>query len=287
MVINHNISGFNTVRQMNINERSFDRTIEKLSSGLRINRAADDASGMAVSEKMEAQVRGLKRATMNAQDDISFIQTAEGYVRNILSALQRLRQLSVQAANSIYTKEDRVQIDVEVSSLIEEIERISESAHFNTVNMLNGQFSSEKSDAVENKDLWFHIGPNMDERIQVHIKKMDAATLGLKDPNSSEDNLTLGTSELANKAIGKLDISIGTVTEQLASLGAYQNRLEMAVEGLMIHNENTQASQSRIKDANMAEETVKFFKDKILIESSTAMLAKVNVKTQGVLRLLS
>jgi len=285
MIINHNLSAINAHRQLKSNNAVLDKSLEKLSSGMRINRAGDDASGLAVSEKMRSQVRGLHRAAMNAQDDISFIQTTEGYLESTQNILQRIRELAVQASNGVYTNEDRTQIQVEVSQLIDEIDRIASHAQFNTLNMLTGRFARQSATTPAAASMWFHIGANMDQRERVYIGTMTSKALGLKNV-ATEELMSLSAPDLANRAIGDLDTALMKVSKQRADLGAYQNRLEFAVHGLMVGHENLQAAESRIRDTDMAEESIALTKGQILIQSATAMLAQANVKPQLVLQLL-
>ena len=285
MIINHNMSAIFAHRKNKINTLNIDKNIEKLSSGLRITRAGDDASGLAVSEKMRSQIRGLRQAERNAENGISFIQTTEGYLQESQDILQRLRELSVQAANGIYTDEDRMQIQVEVSSLIDEVDRIASHAQFNGMNLLTGRFARMGGENVVTASMWFQIGANMDQRIQVFIGTMTADGLGVKDM-ASKQILSLSTPDNANRALGVLDNALKIVNKQRADLGAYQNRLEYTAKGLAIGAENLQAAESRIRDADMAAEMVEFTKNSILIQSSTAMLAQANLKPQSVLQLL-
>jgi flagellin len=279
MIINHNLSAIYAHRQLKFIDWDVNKNIEKLSSGLRINRAGDDASGLAVSEKMRSQIRGLKQAARNAEDGISFIQTAEGYLQEQQDILQRLRELAIQASNGIYTSEDRLQIQVEVSSLIDEIDRVASSAQFNTMNMLTGRFANPALGGQPTASMWFHIGANMDQRERVFIGTMTVAGLGLKE-------LSLSTPEKANANIAVIDAALQKISKQRADLGAYQNRLEYTTKGLMVAYENTQAAESRIRDVDMAEEMVSFVKNQILVQSATAMLAQANLKSQSVLTLL-
>jgi flagellin len=272
-------------RQLKINNGSMDSQLQKLSSGLRINRAGDDASGLAVSEKMRAQIRGLSRASMNAEDGISFIQTTEGYLQNTQDILQRVRELAVQSSNGIYTVEDRMQIQVEVSALVDEVNRIASHAQFNGLNMLTGRFAKVSQGAgVATASLYFHIGANMDQRERVHVGTMTAKALGIM--GSTGSILSLSTPNKANASIGIIDQALTKVSKQRADLGAYQNRLEFATKGLMIGAENLQAAESRIRDADMAKEMLKYVRDQILVQTSTAMLAQANTKSQTVLTLL-
>ncbi|AEJ61369.1 flagellin domain protein [Spirochaeta thermophila DSM 6578] len=289
MIINHNISALFAHRQNKFNGIDMDKSMEKLSSGLRINRASDDASGLAVSEKMRSQIRGLRQAERNAADGISFIQTAEGYLQDIQDILQRLRELAVQAANGIYSDEDRMQIQVEVSQLVDEINRIASHAQFNGMNLLTGRFARETGENVVTASMWFHIGANMDQRERVYIGTMTAQGLGIQSTNGlphTASFFTLGTPEDANRAIGLIDKALLKVNKQRADLGAYQNRLEYSRKSLSIGAENLQAAESRIRDADMAAEMVEYVKKQILIQTSTAMLAQANQKPQSVLELL-
>jgi len=285
MIINHNLSAMYANRQLGVNGLSVDKNMEKLSSGMRINRAGDDASGLAVSEKMRSQIRGLNQASKNAANGVSFIQTSEGYLQESQDILQRLRELSVQAANGVYTSEDRMQIQVEVSQLVDEIDRVASHAQFNGMNILTGRFAREDGENVVTASMWFHIGANMDQRERVFIGTMTAKGLGVKQV-SSDEILTLDTPDGANRSIGVLDEALKKVNKQRADLGAYQNRLEHAVRGIDIGAENLQAAESRIRDTDMANEMVEYTKNRILIQASSAMLAQANQKTASVLQLL-
>jgi len=285
MIINHNLSAIFAHRQLKFNNWDLDRDISKLSSGLRINRAGDDASGLAVSEKMRSQIRGLNRAAQNAEDGISFIQTAEGYLQNTQDILQRVRELAVQASNGIYTSEDRMQIQVEVSALIDEVNRTASHAQFNGLNMLTGRFANNSQTGTQVSSMWFHIGANMDQREKSYIGTMTARGLGIQNI-STGSLLSLSTPDKANAAIGTLDMALMKVSKQRADLGAYQNRLEFATKGIMIGSENLQAAESRIRDTDMALQMVSYAKNNILIQSATAMLAQANAKAQSVLTLL-
>ena len=285
MVINHNMSAMFAQRSQGIQDLAQQKSMEKLSSGMRINRAGDDASGLAVSEKMRSQIRGLNQASTNAQNGISFIQTTEGYLQETTDIVQRIRELAVQSSNGIYSAEDRMQIQVEVSSLIAEVDRIASTAQFNGMNMLTGRFARPTGENVVTASMWFHIGANMDQRTQVYIGTMSAAALGLRNVGD-ESIMTLETPDEANRAIGTLDEAIKKINKQRADLGAYQNRLEKTVTGLDIGAENLQASESRIRDTDMAEEMVEFTKDQVLSQAGTAMLAQANQSSQNVLSLL-
>ncbi|HAK69080.1 MAG TPA: flagellin [Treponema sp.] len=285
MVINHNMSAMFASRSVGITNNSIQKDMEKLSSGERINRAGDDASGLAVSEKMRSQIRGLNRASKNAGDGISFIQTTEGYLQETEDVIQRIRELAVQSSNGIYTDEDRMQIQVEVSSLIAEIDRIASHAQFNGMNMLTGRFARPTGENSVTASMWLHIGANMDQRTQVFIGTMTASALGVRQLGT-EEILTLATPDEANRAIGTLDEAIKKINKQRADLGAYQNRLEYTIKGVDIAAENLQASESRIRDTNMASQMVEFTKNQILVQSGTAMLAQANAQSQTVLSLL-
>ncbi len=289
MIINHNMSAIFTNRQVKFNDLGVTKNLEKVSSGLRINRAGDDASGLAVSEKMRAQVRGLTRAEKNAEDGISFIQTAEGYLQETQDIVQRIRELAVQASNGIYSSEDRMYIQVEVSSLIDEIDRIASHAQFNGMNMLTGRFAQQDALNTVTASMWFHIGANMDQREQVFIGTMTSQGLQLKSPVGlphAATFISLSTPDSANAAIGTLDVALKIINKQRADLGAYQNRLEHAMKGLLNGAENLQSAESIIRDANMAEEMVNYSKNQILLQSSMSMLSQANAKSQSVLQLL-
>ena len=285
MVINHNMSAMFAQRSQGIQDLKQTKNMEKLSSGERINRAGDDASGLAVSEKMRAQIRGLNQASENAQNGISFIQTTEGYLQETTDIIQRIRELAVQSSNGIYSAEDRMQIQVEVSSLIAEVDRIASTAQFNGMNMLTGRFARPTGENAVTGSMWLHIGANMDQRTQVYIGTMSAMALGIRNVGD-ESIMSLETPDNANQAIGTLDEALKKINKQRADLGAYQNRLEMTVKGLDVGAENLQASESRIRDTDMAEEMVDFTKNQVLSQAGTAMLAQANQSSQNVLSLL-
>jgi flagellin len=259
--------------------------MEKLSSGLRINRAGDDASGLAVSEKLRAQIRGLNQASRNAANGISFIQTTEGYLQETTDIIQRIRELAVQASHGIYTDEDRMQIQVEVSALIAEVDRVASHAQFNGMNMLTGRFAKLEGNNDISASMWFHIGANMDQRTRVYIGTMTATALNLRS-GVDETIMNFRSPDEANRAIGTFDDAIKRINKQRADLGAYQNRLEYTIVGLNVGAENLQAAESRIRDTDMAHEMVDFTKNQVLQQSGTAMLAQANQSTQTVLSLL-
>jgi len=281
MIINHNMSALYANRQLSQNSQSLNNNIEKLSSGMRINRAADDASGLAVSEKMRAQIRGLNQAERNIENGVSFIQTTEGYLQESQDIMHRLRELSVQSANGIYTQEDRMQIQVEVSQLVDEINRIASHAQFNGMNMLTGGFAQNSERVMQ-----FQIGANMDQSERVYIGTMTAQALGLQGAQGGNEMISISNPEAANMAIGSIDSALQQISRQRADLGAYQNRFEKAADGIAIAAENMTAAESRIRDVDMASEMVNYMKNQILSQSSTAMLAQANTKTQSVMQLL-
>jgi flagellin len=254
MIINHNMSALFADRNVKINDGALDKSMEKLSSGLRIVRAGDDASGLAVSEKMRSQIRGLRQASTNA-------------------------------SNGIYTDEDRMQIQVEVSALVAEVDRIASHAQFNGMNMLTGRFARSVGQNIVTASMWLQIGANMDQRTRVFIGTMTAGALGIRNTGNGQI-VSLSTPDGANRTIGMVDNALRSINKQRADLGAYQNRLEYAVKGLDIGAENMQAAESRIRDADMAAEMVDYTKNAILVQSATAMLAQANAKSQTVLQLL-
>jgi flagellin len=285
MIINHNLSAMYADRSLRATQSGLDKSMEKLTSGMRINRAGDDASGLAVSEKMRSQIRGLNQASSNAANGISFIQTTEGYLQESQDIIQRMRELAVQSSNGIYTAEDRMQIQVEISQLVDEIDRIASHAQFNGMNMLTGRFARETGENVVTASMWFHIGANMDQRERVFVGTMTAKGLGVR--NAGDDTiLTLSDPDNANRAIGTLDEALKKINKQRADLGAYQNRLDHAIRGIDVGAENLQASESRIRDTDMAKEMVSYTKNNILSQAGNAMLAQANQKTQQVLQLL-
>jgi len=285
MIINHNLSAMFASRSLGQTSEANTKSMEKLSSGMRINHAGDDASGLAVSEKMRSQVRGLNQAATNAQNGISFLQATEGYLQETTDILQRLRELSVQSSNGIYSSEDRMQIQVEVSQLVAEVDRIASQAQFNGMNMLTGRFARETGENTVTGSMWLHIGANMDQRSRVYIGTMTAKAVGIRNVGD-ESIMSLSTPDSANRAIGTLDESLKKINKQRADLGAYQNRLTYTVKGLGIGAENLQAAESRIRDTDMATEMVEYTKNQILTQAGTAMLAQANQTTQSVLSLL-
>lgn len=284
MIINHNMSAMYANRLLKSRGVEVNGNIEKLSSGMRINKGGDDASGLAVSEKLRAQVRGLNQAERNIENAVSFIQTTEGYLQETQDILHRVRELAVQSANGIYTTEDRMQVDVEVKQLVDEIDRISEHAQFNGLDLLNGKFAKDAvaADGTALSGILFQVGANIDQNERVYIGTMTSAALGL----TGDQGISISSANGANMAIGTIDGALQKVSKQRADLGAYQNRFELAVNGVSIASENLQAAESNIRDVDMASEVVDFVKNNILTQAGTAMLAQANVKTQAVLQLL-
>ncbi|MCL1852028.1 MAG: flagellin [Peptococcaceae bacterium] len=271
MIVNTNISSLNAQRNFGANNTSMSKTLEKLSSGLRINRAADDAAGLAISEKMRGQFRGLNQAVKNAQTGISLIQTAEGALNESHSILQRMRELAVQSATDTNTTDDRAKIQLEVSALTAELDRIADTTQFNTMNLLDGTFNGKV----------FHIGANAGQKVDVAITGMGATALKV---NSAA--IDLKTQVKANSAIGVIDTAINKVSEERSKLGAIQNRLEHTINNLQVASENLTASESRIRDADMAAEMSAFVKSQILSQAGVSMLAQANQLPQTVLKLL-
>ena len=281
MIINHNMSAINSNKVLKFKHWDVNRSMERLSSGLRINKAGDDASGLAVSEKMRTQIQGLRQAERNTEDGMSFVQTAEGYLDQTSSILQRVRVLAVQSSNGIYTQEDRQLIQVEVSALVDEIDRIASQAEFNKFKLLLGDFSRTNPKA----SMWFHLGANMHQRERVYIGTMTSQGLNLTE-KTGKFLATLSTADSSNRTIGIVDDALQKISKQRSDLGAYYNRLEYAAKGLMTAYENIQASESRIRDADMAETVVDMTKDQILVQSGTSMLAQANQKSQNIMSLL-
>jgi flagellin len=280
MRINHNMSAIFANRQMQNVAYRMDKSIEKLASGEAINRAGDDASGLAVSEKMRTQINGLVQAEKNAQNGISFIQVAEGSFQQVNDMLQRIRSLSIQSANGIYSNQDRMQIQVEVSQLIDEIDRIATSAEFNRMKMLTGSFS--KSSKVGS--MFFHIGANSNQRIRVYIATIGAQALQLVDNASKKRSIS--TAGQANSMIGYVDVALERLNRQRADLGSYFNRMENTIRSLTRSYENMMAADSRVRDVDMAAEMVEYTRDQILIQNGVAMLAQANFKPKLILKLL-
>lgn len=271
MVINHNLSAMNANRQLSINNADQGKSLEKLSSGYRINRAGDDAAGLSISEKMRAQIRGLNQASRNAQDGISLIQTAEGALQETQSIVQRMRELAVQAANDTNVTVDRTAIKAEIDSLITEVNRIADKTTFNEKNLLNGKLTGKVG--------VFQIGADQGTTMTISIQAMNASALSLT-------GFTFAVSSDAQGAITKFDTAVKTISTIRSTLGAYQNRLEHTINNLDNASENIQAAESRIRDVDMAKEMMSYSKTNILMQASTAMLAQANQAPQTVLQLL-
>ncbi|MBD7968942.1 flagellin Hag [Paenibacillus gallinarum] len=297
MIINHNIAAMNTHRQLGTNTANTNKSIEKLSSGLRINRAGDDAAGLAISEKMRGQIRGLDMASKNAQDGISLIQTAEGALNETHSILQRMRELAVQSSNDTNTTSDRGELQKEVDELAKEITRIANTTEFNTKKLLDG--SADTGSSVTDKaNLSFHIGANGGQNISLTITAMDAATLGVSGAATTNaaataanaavtnDGISISTATEADTAIETINSAIQTVSAERSKLGAYQNRLDHTINNLGTTSENLSAAESRIRDVDMAKEMMNQTKNNILAQAAQAMLAQANQQPQGVLQLL-
>ncbi|RHX86533.1 flagellin [Leptospira stimsonii] len=280
MIINHNLSAINSHRALKFNELAVDKTMKALSSGMRINSAADDASGLAVSEKLRTQVNGLRQAERNTEDGMSFIQTAEGFLEQTSNIIQRIRVLAIQTSNGIYSNEDRQLVQVEVSALVDEVDRIASQAEFNKFKLFEGQFARGSRVA----SMWFHMGPNQNQRERFFIGTMTSKALKLVKADGK--TIAISSPGEANDVIGLADAALTKIMKQRADMGAYYNRLEYTAKGLMSAYENMQASESRIRDADMAEEVVSLTTKQILVQSGTAMLAQANMKPNSVLKLL-
>lgn len=274
MRIQHNIAALNAHRQLGINQAGTSRSLERLSSGFRINRAADDAAGLAISEKMRSQIKGLNQAVRNAQDGISLVQTAEGATQEIHSMLQRMRELAVQAASGTYENADRVALQAEVTQLIGEIDRISESAEFNKLTLLDGSLSGIGAT--------IQVGANSGQTIQFSIGNLSAGATGI-----AVSGVDISTATGATNALGTIDNAITLVSDERAGLGALQNRLEYTIANLGVTAENLTAAESRVRDVDMAAEMMEFTKFNILNQASIAMLAQANMQPQTVLQLLA
>ena len=269
MVVQHNLSAMNTNRQMGVVTDALQKSTEKLSSGYKINRAADDAAGLSISEKMRAQIRGLDKASDNAQDGISLIQVAEGALNETHSILQRMNELATQAANDTNTSTDRTAIKAEIDQLTSEINRIQSTTQFNTQNLLDGKFTGKN----------LQVGSLKGQTIKISISNMNAATLGVS-------GLTVDKNSTAGVSMSKIQAAIDKVSTQRSNLGALQNRLEHTINNLDTTSENTSAAESRIRDTDMADEMVRYSKNNILSQAGNSMLAQANQQTQGVLSLL-
>ena len=269
MVVQHNLTAMNANRQLGITTSAQAKSSEKLSSGYRINRAGDDAAGLSISEKMRSQIRGLNKASDNAADGVSLIQTAEGALNESHSILQRMNELATQAANDTNTTVDRNAIQAEVDALTSEIDRIQSTTQFNTMNLIDGTFTSKN----------LQVGALSGQTIQISISKMDAASIGVSD-------LSVSGNVAAGKSMSAIQKAIESISTQRSALGALQNRLEHTIANLDTTSENTSSAESRIRDVDMAEEMVEYSKNNILAQAGQSMLAQANQSTQGVLSLL-
>ncbi|WP_332650964.1 flagellin N-terminal helical domain-containing protein [Lysinibacillus sp. 54212] len=269
MRIQHNISALNTHRNLTFNNTQASKNLEKLSSGYKINRAGDDAAGLAISEKMRGQIRGLDMATKNAQDSISLIQTAEGALNETHAILQRMRELAVQSSNDTNVTSDRGDLQKEIDALAEEITRIANNTEFNTQKLLNGSFDAKL----------FHIGANEGQNISLSIASMSAGAIGVS-------GLSISSQTAADAAITTINTALTTVSATRSDLGAVQNRLEHTINNLGATSENLTAAESRIRDTDMAKEMMGFTKNNILMQAAQSMLAQANQQPQGVLQLL-
>ena len=271
MVVRTNTMGINANRQLNMNNSAVAKSLEKLSSGFRINRAGDDASGLAISEKMKAQIKGLETASANAQDGISLVQTAEGATTEIHNMLNRMVELTTKAANGIYdSKTDRPAIKAELDALADEIDRITKSTNFNNTTLLNGTLSTN-----------LQIGTEADDKLAVKVKDLSTSGLEIK-----KDALKVSTTDEANTTLAAVKKAINTVSTERANLGAIQNRLEYTINNLDTTAENMSAANSRIRDTDMAKEMMNYTKMNVLTQAAQAMLAQANQQPQSVLQLL-
>ncbi|MGM0508348.1 MAG: flagellin Hag [Fusobacteriota bacterium] len=277
MIINHNISAMNSYKNLKSVNGDIENSLEKLSSGLRINKAGDDAAGLAISEKMRGQIRGLNMAKKNSQDGISLIQTAEGALNESHSILQRMRELAVQSSNDTNTTEDRTELQKEMNQLRQEIDRIATSTEFNTKKLLDGDFAAS--------GIMFQIGANSGQNVSMTIGDTQATALGINGASASEA-LSVTSATTADAAITSINDAIESISAERSKFGAMQNRLEHTINNLSTSAENLQAAESRIRDVDMAKEMVDFSKNKIISQSGTAMLAQANSQPQGVLQLL-
>lgn len=280
MVINFNQSAAFASRMEGINTANVLKTSKELSSGMRINSAADDSSGLAVSEKMRSQIRGLNQASRNVMNGVSMLQTAEGYMQSTTDILQRIRELAVQSANGIYSDEDRAMLQTEVEQLVSEVDRISQTAEFNGMTLLSGRFAED--------GIRLQVGANVDQNFTVKLGDMSASALGLKGAgqDGTEQAISLANPESANMALATVDEALKTVNKSRADIGASMNRMEMTQKGIDIASENLAASESRIRDADMAKTITSHVKNQILQQASVSLLSQANTNSQNVLALL-
>ena len=281
MVINFNQAAAFSSRMENINTSNVLKTSKELSSGMRINSAADDASGLSVSERMRSQIRGLNQASRNVMNGISMLQTAEGFMQSTTDILQRIRELAVQSANGIYSDESRMQIQTEVEQLVSEVDRISQIAEFNGMTLLSGRFAED--------GIKLQVGANADQNFTVKLADMSASALGLKGvgQDGTEQSISLADSDSANMALATIDEALKTVNKNRADIGASMNRMEMTKKGIDIASENISASESRIRDADMAKTITEHVRNQILQQSSISLLSQSQVDSRAALKLLS
>lgn len=280
MIINFSQSSAFASRVANINDTNTQEVMKSLSSGKRINSAKDDASGLAVSTKMKSMIRGLNQASRNISDGSSMLNVASGYLQETTDILQRIRELAVQSSNGIYSDEQRSMVQIEVSQLVSEIDRIASSASFNGMQLFTGRFASG------NESITLHIGSQSDQRISFNLESVTAESLGLRNAQGESGIMSIQDTDSANMAIATIDDALLRVSKQQALIGANQNRMEVAKQGIDIASENMSAANSRIEDADMAEKIVELSRDQILSQSSLAMMAQANSQSQNVLALL-
>ena len=280
MVINHNMSSMFASRMESLNTKALQNSSEKLSSGLRINSAKDGASELSISEKMRSQIRGLNQASRNVSNGVSLLQVAEGWMQSTTDILQRMRELAVQSANGIWDDESRMQMQTEVEQLVSEVDRISQIAEFNGMTLLSGRFAED--------GIKLQVGANADQNFTVKLADMSATALGLKGAgqDGTEQSISLADPDSANMALATIDEALKTVNKNRADIGASMNRMEMTKKGIDIASENISASESRIRDADMAKSITEHVRNQILQQSSISLLSQANTNNQNVLALL-
>ena len=280
MVINHNMSSMFASRMESLNTKALQNSSEKLSSGLRINSAKDGASELSISEKMRSQIRGLNQASRNVSNGVSLLQVAEGWMQSTTDILQRMRELAVQSANGIWDDESRMQIQTEVEQLVSEVDRISQIAEFNGMTLLSGRFAED--------GIKLQVGANADQNFTVKLADMSATALGLKGAgqDGTEQSISLADPDSANMALATIDEALKTVNKNRADIGSSMNRMEMTKKGIDIASENISASESRIRDADMAKSITEHVRNQILQQTSISLLSQANTNNQNVLALL-
>lgn len=280
MKINNNIPAINSVRVLNARSLELNRNVAKLSSGERINTAGDDPLGFAVSEKMRTMISGLRSASRNAEDAISFIQTTEGYLMGAQDVMRRIKELAVQAANGIYSQSDRAQVEKELVQLVGEVDRIGQYANFNGLRMLNGEFAAPTAEAVPIASLFFHLGPEIDQRVQAYISTFSTTAMGL-------DNISISSPGQANQAIATVDNALEKINDQRTTLGAYQNRLNYVHANTEVAIDNFVEAESKIRDVDVAAEAIDIAKNILVNQANISVMAQANAQAQSVLRLLN